>query len=101
MARETLSAGMLLRRASSSARRRRALAEASPPPMRAATVISLMIFVKILPRLASCAPFRCLMLDHLLWPLMNLLPRCRSALLYHCCEAKWESPAAAVVVLGR
>src|SRR5436309_1840096 len=41
---------------------------ATPPPRRAATVISLGMRVKILPRLASAAPFLCLMVLHLLWP---------------------------------
>jgi hypothetical protein len=36
--------------------------------MRAATVISLMSLLKILPRLASVAPFLCFMEDHLLCP---------------------------------
>src|SRR6187397_1075028 len=40
----------------------------SPPPFLAATVNSLMIRVKILPRLASAAPFLCLMVCHLEWP---------------------------------
>src|SRR5665213_1891337 len=40
----------------------------SPPPMRAATVISLMRRVKILPRFASWRPLRCWMFAHLLWP---------------------------------
>ena len=38
--------------------------------MRAATVISWMRRVKILPRLASVAAFLCLMFAHLLWPAM-------------------------------
>jgi serine/threonine protein kinase len=42
----------------------------SAPPARAAIVISRMSLVKILPRLASCAPLRNLMLAHLLWPAM-------------------------------
>src|SRR4029453_10613917 len=40
----------------------------SPPPTRAATVSSLKMRVKILPRLASRAPFLCLMECHLEWP---------------------------------
>ena len=48
--------------------RSRGLALTSPPPMRAATVISLIRRVKIFPRLASAAPFLCLMVDHLLCP---------------------------------
>src|SRR5678815_4747575 len=61
---------MLLSIALSIARRRRGLADASPPPSRAATVISLMRRVKILPRFASVAAFLCLMFAHLLWPAM-------------------------------
>ena len=38
------------------------------PPILAATVISLINLLKILPRLASVAPFLCLILDHLLCP---------------------------------
>src|SRR6185503_16019872 len=48
--------------------RRRALASGSPPPERAATVISLINFVNSLPRLASSAPFLCLILCHLECP---------------------------------
>src|SRR6266403_139374 len=50
--------------ASSIALRSRALPSGSPPPDRAATVISLMNFVNSLPRLASSAPFLCLILCH-------------------------------------
>src|SRR3954453_4667799 len=50
--------------ASRMALRRRALASGSPPPVRAATVISLINFVNSLPRLASSAPFLCLILCH-------------------------------------
>jgi hypothetical protein len=65
MARSMLSVGMLLCRAVTTAVRSRGLALTSPPPMRAATVISLMSFVKILPRLASLAAFLCLIVLHL------------------------------------
>src|ERR1044071_3451359 len=44
--------------------RKRALPSGSPPPERAATVISLINFVNSLPRLASSAPFLCLILCH-------------------------------------
>src|SRR3954463_1318060 len=54
--------------ASLTALRRRAFASTSPPPVRVATVISLIIFVKILPRLASSAPFLCLIVCHLECP---------------------------------
>src|SRR2546423_317589 len=63
-----LSFGMLFAFASAMAARRRGLPLGSPPPMRAATVISLRMRVKTLPRFASAAPFLCLMVDHLLWP---------------------------------
>src|SRR5262249_25693040 len=39
-----------------------------PPPLRAATVSSLMMRVKIFPRLASAAPFLCLIVCHFEWP---------------------------------
>src|SRR5213593_1788783 len=68
MARSMLSFGMLFALASATAARRRGLPTTSPPPMRAATVISLRMRVKTLPRFASAAPFLCLMVDHLLWP---------------------------------
>jgi hypothetical protein len=57
MARSMLSLGMLAARALSTTSRRRGLAAGSPPPTRAAVAISRMILVKILPRLASSAPF--------------------------------------------
>src|SRR5436853_7512194 len=63
-----LSAGIFKAFASLIALRRRALASWSPPPMRAAIVISLMSLVNMRPRLASMAPFLCLMLCHLEWP---------------------------------
>src|SRR2546430_11760142 len=68
MARSIVSLGMLPALASRMALRRRALASGSPPPERAATVISLMNLVKSLPRLASSAPFLCLILCHLECP---------------------------------
>src|SRR5512138_2467264 len=74
MARSTLSFGMLLALASATAARSRGLELTSPPPRRAATVISLMMRVKILPRFASAAPFLCLMVLHLLWPDMPVAP---------------------------
>src|SRR3954447_7214620 len=55
---------MLPALASAIALRRRALPSGSPPPLRAATVISLINFVNSLPRLASSAPFLCLILCH-------------------------------------
>src|SRR5512139_3037729 len=67
-----LSLGMLFSIALSTASRRRGFMPGSAPPMRAATVISLMRRVKILPRLASWRPLRCWMFAHLLWPAMGL-----------------------------
>src|SRR5262245_5875541 len=63
-----LSEGMLFALASAMIVRSRGLVSASPPPARAATVNSLISRVKILPRLASAAPFLCLMVCHLEWP---------------------------------
>src|SRR4029453_16409708 len=78
MARSMVSLGMLPALASRMALRKRALASGSPPPERAATVISLMNLVKSLPRLASVAPFLCLIECHFECPdiekiLQNLL----------------------------
>src|SRR4051794_17449364 len=44
-----------------------------PPPVLAAMVISLIRRVKILPRLASSAPFLCLIVAHFEWPDMRYL----------------------------
>src|SRR5687768_14341808 len=86
MARLMLSAGMLTLFALSTAVRRRGLEATSPPPMRAAIDISRMILVKILPRLASRAPFLCLIDAHLECPDMrDLLGRGR-------CYHKRKSP---------
>src|SRR5204862_1061424 len=68
MARSMLSFGMLFALASAMAARRRGLPMGSPPPLRAATVSSLRMRVKTLPRFASAAPFLCLIVLHLLWP---------------------------------
>src|SRR6185436_13145174 len=81
MARSMLSLGMLCERAVVTAVRRRGLALTSPPPMRAATVISLMSLVKILPRLESLSAFLCLIVLHLEWPDMGFpfpVTRCAS-----------------------
>src|SRR2546428_6992991 len=75
-----LSAGMLLCFASAMIVRRRGFMSGSPPPARAATVNSLMRRVKILPRLASAAPFLCLMECHLEWPDMLKLQKNRPML---------------------
>src|SRR3954471_10747129 len=69
-----LSAGMLTDLASAMIVRSRGLLSASPPPFLAATVSSLMMRVKILPRLASAAPFLCLIVCHLEWPDMAKTP---------------------------
>src|SRR5918999_5464506 len=74
IARLMLSAGMLTDLASATIVRSRGLLSASPPPARAATVSSLMMRVKILPRFASAAPFLCLMVCHLEWPDMAKTP---------------------------
>src|ERR1041385_109966 len=75
MARSMFSRGMLLALASATMVRRRGFMSGSPPPARAATVSSLMRRVKIFPRLASAAPFLCLMECHLEWPDMaKILP---------------------------
>src|SRR5688500_10889267 len=73
-----VSLGILSPLASLTALRRRAFESISPlPPVRAATVISLMSFVKILPRLASRAPFLCLIECHLECPdIMRFLYVC-------------------------
>src|SRR2546425_2060164 len=49
------------------------LAVGSPPPSFAATMIARVSFEKSLPRLASAAPFLCLIVDHLLCPDTRLL----------------------------
>src|ERR1700759_1498101 len=63
-----LSAGMFSAFAAAIAPRSRGLPSGSPPPPLAATVISLIRRVKILPRLASSAPFLCLIVAHFEWP---------------------------------
>src|SRR5204862_6130608 len=65
------SRGMLAALASAIIVRNRGFMSGSPPPPRAATVNSLMMRVKILPRLASRAPFLCLIDAHLEWPDMS------------------------------
>src|ERR1700753_440491 len=68
MARLMLSAGMFSALASAMAPRRRGLPSGSAPPCRVAIVISRIRRVNILPRLASVAPFLCLIVAHLEWP---------------------------------
>src|SRR5208283_4872492 len=70
MARLMLSAGMFSALAAATAVRRRGFFSTSPPLL-AAMLISLMRRVKILPRLASSAPFLCLIVAHLEWPDIN------------------------------
>src|SRR5215470_4516762 len=65
------SRGMLFALASAMIVRSRGFMSGSPPPVRAATANSLMRRVKILPRLASAAPFLCLMECHLECPDMS------------------------------
>src|SRR2546425_5987627 len=67
-----LSLGMLAALAARMTVRRRGLPSGSPPPARAATVISLISLVKTRPRLASAAPFLCLMVCHFECPDMGL-----------------------------
>src|SRR5436305_10573034 len=75
MARLMFSAGILAAFASPIIVRRRGFMSGSPPPARAATVNSLMRRVKILPRLASSAPFLCLIECHFECPDMaEILP---------------------------
>src|SRR5918994_6768566 len=69
------SAGMFAAFASAIIVRSRGFMSGSPPPPRAATVNSLMMRVKILPRLASAAPFLCLIVCHLEWPDMRKLQK--------------------------
>src|ERR1700709_2274262 len=68
-----LSLGMFSALAAATAARRRGCPSTSPPPALAATVISLIRRVKILPRLASSAPFLCLIVAHFEWPDMRNL----------------------------
>src|SRR5271170_7917090 len=67
-----LSAGMFSALAARMAPRSRGLVSGSPPPFLAAIPISLIRRVKILPRLASSAPFLCLIVAHFEWPDMAL-----------------------------
>src|ERR1041384_5435518 len=68
-----LSAGILASRASSIALRRRGLESGFPPPILEAIVISRIILVKSLPRLASAMPFLCLIPAHLECPDMVVI----------------------------
>src|SRR5436190_13105308 len=95
MARLMFSAGILLAFASVMIVRSRGLMSGSPPPARAATVNSLLRRVKIFPRLASAAPFLCLIECHLEWPDMATLQknqRIRAEML----PQTWCEPAASL-----
>src|SRR3989339_1015262 len=67
-----LSLGMFSSLAAMMACRRREFPSRSPPPSRAARVISLINFVKILPRFESIAPFFRLIVLHLECPDMTV-----------------------------
>src|SRR5215467_1629708 len=69
-----LSFGMEYERAFSIAFASARLLSGSPPPSFAATMIARDSFEKSFPRLASAAPFLCLIDDHLLCPDIDLLP---------------------------
>src|SRR6058998_4225232 len=69
-----LSFGIEYERAFSIAFWRARFPAGSPPPSRAATMIARVSFEKSLPRLASAAPFLCLIEDHLLCPDTRRLP---------------------------
>src|SRR5437660_5299268 len=69
-----LSFGIEYERAFSIAFASARLAAGSGPPSRAATISARESFEKSLPRLASAAPFLCLIELHLLCPDMQLLP---------------------------
>src|SRR5712691_7306147 len=99
-----LSFGMEYERAFSIAFWSARLATGSGPPSRAATMIARESFEKSLPRLASAAPFLCLIEDHLLCPDIRLLVDQLQELLVHTrvvgqlgVERRDEDPA---VVLG-
>src|SRR5277367_2868292 len=70
MARLMLSPGIFSALAAAMAVRSRGLPSGSPPDL-AAIVISLISWVKTFPRLASAAPFLCLIVAHFEWPDMK------------------------------
>src|SRR5437899_4952225 len=74
IARSMFSFGIEYERAFSTAFASARLPAGSGPPSRAATMIARESFEKSLPRLASAAPFLCLIDDHLLCPDMGFLP---------------------------
>src|SRR5262245_10022241 len=74
MLRSIVSFGMFAALASLTALRRRGFWFGSPPPVRAAIVSSLISLVKSFPRLASSAPFLCLIECHFECPDIGLVP---------------------------
>src|SRR6202040_4285165 len=74
MARLMLSAGIFSALAATIAPRNLGLVSGSPPFL-AAMLISFIRRVKILPRLASSAPFLCLIVAHFEWPDMEIPSR--------------------------
>src|SRR5579863_6727736 len=82
MARLMLSWGMFSAFAAATAVRSRAFESGLPPPF-AATAISLSRRVKILPRLASSAPFLCLIVAHFEWPDITTSNEQKMAVLTH------------------
>src|SRR5919201_794244 len=74
IARSIVSLGIDASRAFSTAFWSARLPAGSGPPSRAATMIARDSFEKSLPRLASAAPFLCLIEDHLLCPDMSTSP---------------------------
>src|SRR5690349_3982417 len=73
IARSMLSFGIEYERAFSIAFWSARFPDGSPPPSRAATMIARVSLEKSLPRLASAAPFLCLIECHLLCPDIGLL----------------------------
>src|SRR5436190_1721179 len=70
MARSIVSMGTDASRALVTAERSDALVVVSLPPSRAATSTSRMSLANVFARAASAAPFLCLIVAHLLWPLI-------------------------------
>src|SRR5262245_12792946 len=87
IARSMLSFGIEAARAFSIAFWSARFAAGSGPPSFAATISARVSFVKSCPRLASAAPFLCLIDDHLLCPDIRLLPHQGQELLVYPCVA--------------
>src|SRR5512133_2573371 len=85
IARSMLSFGIEAARALSIAFWSARLPAGSGPPSFAATIRARVSFVKSWPRLASAAPFLCLMDDHLLCPDIRLLPHEIQEQVVHSC----------------